>query len=277
MSKKTARIHMRLNTEEKELMKNKANKLGFKSTSAFILDSAYNFFMIYLDLSHLSQVAKEINHVGNNINNQVHHIFATGIYSDYDLKEIQRLQKEIIIIMRREYDYLSLEKRRYSVNDKKKLINELKKHNIEIPKQILLEEVYEHIRANIKYICKLIDDSTPNNWCHGAPGVSLTYLSPENKVPRNDAMKLMKNIIDSTNENICLCHGIVGNQWVIQYINKNYMNNSIPDSHLNYLIEKNKKVILNESNLFEYSKSYMVGLPGVFDYYISKKNSYEIF
>lgn len=159
MSKKTARIHMRLNTEEKELMKNKANKLGFKSTSAFILDSAYNFFMIYLDLSHLSQVAKEINHVGNNINNQVHHIFATGIYSDYDLKEIQRLQKEIIIIMRREYDYLSLEKRRYSVNDKKKLINELKKHNIEIPKQILLEEVYEHIRANIKYICKLIDDS----------------------------------------------------------------------------------------------------------------------
>src|SRR5690625_1174088 len=121
------------------------------------------------------------------------------------------------------------------------------------------------------------DDSTPSNWCHGAPGVSLTYLSPENKVPRNDAMKLMKNIIDSTNENICLCHGIVGNQWVIQYINKNYMNNSIPDSHLNYLIEKNKKVILNESNLFEYSKSYMVGLPGVFDYYISKKNSYEIF
>lgn len=46
-----------------------------------------------------------------------------------------------------------------SLKDKERLIKELNKHEIEISKELVLEEVYEKIRNNILYICQMIDDS----------------------------------------------------------------------------------------------------------------------
>lgn len=164
MHDKKIRFNLSLYPKEKDFIQNKSNEYGYKNVSSFILNSAENFFMIDVDLSHFDKVAKEINYIGNNINNLVHHIFTVGVYSDYDLKEIQRLQKEIFKRLDKEYDYLLKLRRKYkesnmSLKDKKKLIEELKKHEIDIPKEVLLKEIYEKIRNNVLYICKLIEDS----------------------------------------------------------------------------------------------------------------------
>ncbi|WP_168380752.1 MULTISPECIES: hypothetical protein [Bacillaceae] len=45
------------------------------------------------------------------------------------------------------------------LKDKKKLINELTKNEIEIPKKFILEELYERIREDIIYICDAIENS----------------------------------------------------------------------------------------------------------------------
>src|SRR5690625_2562884 len=164
MSKKTERIELRVTKEDKELIKNKARKLGYRYVTPFMVNSAENHFMIDLDLSHFDEVANEINYIGKNINNLVHHIFSTGYYSDYDLKEIQRLQNEIFKRVNKEYDYLLKIKRKYdesnmSLKDKERLIKELNKHEIEVPKEVILDEVYEQIRNNILYICQAIESS----------------------------------------------------------------------------------------------------------------------
>lgn len=164
MGNKKEKIEMRVTPNQKELIKNKADELGFKSVTAFLISSAEDFFMIDLDLSHFDKVSKEINYVGNNINNLVHHIFTVGVYSDYDLKEIQRLQKEIYNRLNVEYDYLLKLRKKYresnmSVHEKERLIEELNKNNIRIPKQVLLNKIYEQIRNNVLYITKIIEDS----------------------------------------------------------------------------------------------------------------------
>lgn len=164
MSKRRTQINIRVTEEEREEIYKKSNDLGFKSVASFIVNSTKDFFVVELDLSHFDNVAKEINYIGNNINNLIHHIFTVGVYSEYDLKEIQRLQKETYSRMNKEYDYLLMLRKKYresnmSIKDKKRLIKELDKHEIPIPKELILEEIYEKIRNNILYICQVIEDS----------------------------------------------------------------------------------------------------------------------
>lgn len=164
MSDKKLRFNLSLYPKEKEFIQEKAKSYGHNNISAFILNSVENYFTIELDLSHFDEVAKEINYIGKNINNLVHHIFTIGTYSDYDLKEIQRLQKEVHERINKEYDYLLKLRRKYkesnmTAKNKKKLIEELNKHEIEVPKEVLLEEIFEQIRNNFLYISQLVDDS----------------------------------------------------------------------------------------------------------------------
>ena len=164
INKKTERIELRVTKKDKEFIKNKAKKLGYRYVTPFMLNSAEDHFMIDLDLSHFHEVTKEVSYIGKNINNLVHHIFSTGYYSDYDLKEIQRLQKEVFKRLNKEYDYLLKLRRKYkesnmSLKDKERLIKELNKHNVEVPKEVILDEVFEQIRNNILYLCQVIEDS----------------------------------------------------------------------------------------------------------------------
>lgn len=164
ISKKTELIKFRVTEDQKNFIQNKSKEYGFKSVSAFLISSAKNHFIIELDLFHFDKVAREINYIGNNINNLVHHIFTIGTYSKYDLKEIQRMQKELNNIINKEYDYLLKLRKKYQESNmteknKKRLIESLKNNNMEIPKGFLLEEIYENIRNNVIYICKLIEDS----------------------------------------------------------------------------------------------------------------------
>lgn len=164
MEKRNEIIKFRVTENEKKLIQEKAEKLGYGSVTAFLKSSAEDFFVIEVDLSFYREVAKEINYIGKNINNLVHHIFTVGTYSDYDLKEIQRLQKEVNERVNKEYNYLSKIRKKYSesnmsVKDKKSLIEELKKQEIAVPKEYLLQEIFESIKNNILYICKMIDDS----------------------------------------------------------------------------------------------------------------------
>src|SRR5690625_2026044 len=164
MDKKTEEIKIRTTKKEKEFIQERSKEMGYKSMTAFLKSSARDFFIIELDLSHFDNVAKEINYIGKNINNLVHHIFTVGTYSDFDLKEIQRLQKETFDKINKEYDYLLRLRKKYresnmSFKDKDRLIKELNKHEIEISKEVLLEEIYEQIRNNVLYICQMIEDS----------------------------------------------------------------------------------------------------------------------
>lgn len=164
MTKRRTQINVRVTEEEREYIYKKADDLGFKSVASFIASSTKDFFVVEIDLSFFDNVAKEINYIGKNINNLVHHIFTIGTYSDYDLKEIQRLQKETFERVNKEYDYLlSLRKKfresNMSLKDKERLIEELNKHEVEIPKELVLDEIYEQIRNNVLYICQMIDDS----------------------------------------------------------------------------------------------------------------------
>lgn len=74
------------------------------------------------------------------------------------------MQKEILRVVDKEYDYLLKLRKKYSesnmsLKDKERLIEELNNKDIEVPKEVLFEEIYEQIRNNVLYICRLIEDS----------------------------------------------------------------------------------------------------------------------
>lgn len=157
-------LKISLTEEEKEFIINKAEEYGYNTVSAFLIDSAENHFKLELDLSHYRELAKEINYIGKNINNLVRHIFTVGVYSANDLDNIKRNQEIIIEKLNKKYDHLLSLRKKYSssnmtLKDKEKLIIELSKHEIEIPKKLVLEEIYERIREDIIYICESIENS----------------------------------------------------------------------------------------------------------------------
>lgn len=166
MAKKTARMELRLTEEDKKFIGDKAIEYGYDSASSFLVDSAKNHFKLELDLSMYRELAKEINYIGKNINSLVRHIFTVGVYSENDLDTIKRNQEIISEKLNSEYDHLLNLRKKYSssnmsLKDKKNLISELNKKEMNVPKKLILEEIYERIKDDVLYIYESIDNS-PN-------------------------------------------------------------------------------------------------------------------
>lgn len=162
--KKTEKIELRVSTEDKNFIKNKAKEMGFNTVTAFLLSSAKNHFRLNIDMGIYREVSKEINYVGKNINSMIRRINSDGLYTDSDVEILQENQKNIIKIMNKEYDrLLNLKKdftsEKLSLKDKKKVIESFQKNHLEIPKQVLLQDVYNQLKDNFLYIGEAIENS----------------------------------------------------------------------------------------------------------------------
>lgn len=173
-------LQITLDKEEKEFIKKRADELGYKSVSAFIIDSAKNHFKVEMDMSVYRELTKEINYIGKNINSLIRRINTDGFYSDNDLEIIESNQRKIVNKMNKEYDrLLNLKKKstsdKMSLQDKKNLIESLIKLDIDVPKKVVLEEVYEKIKDDVVYICEIISKSPSKN--EGLDEYILEYIN----------------------------------------------------------------------------------------------------
>lgn len=164
MTGKTEKIEVRVTKEVKESIKNKAERMGFNSVSAYIVESAQNHFRLTLDMSVYRGIAKEINYIGKNINSLIRKINTLGAYSDNDVDFIKTNQKMIIELMNKEYGRLLDLKMNFTseslgLKEKENLIKALKKNKIDVPKNVVLEEVYERIKGDFIYIGQAIENS----------------------------------------------------------------------------------------------------------------------
>lgn len=162
--RRTTYLQMSLEHEEKDYIKNKATELGYKNVSAFLVASAKSFFKLEVDMKAYKDLTKEINYIGKNINSLIRRINTDGIYTDNDIDFLRVNQKKIINIMNTEYDRLLDLKTKFnsdslSKKQKEKLIKSLKENQMEIPKKLLLEEVYEKIKEDFVYIIECIENS----------------------------------------------------------------------------------------------------------------------
>ncbi|MED4455641.1 hypothetical protein [Metabacillus fastidiosus] len=157
-------LKISLSNEDKKLIKDKAEELGYKTVSAFLVESAKNHFRLNLDMSVYQNLAREINYIGKNINSLIRRINTDGIYSDSDIDFLKKNQKIIINLMNKEYDRLLNLKKNFTseslnLNDKENLVKALQKNQIEVPKKLLLEEIYEQIKDDFIYIIQAIEKS----------------------------------------------------------------------------------------------------------------------
>ncbi|MEK4581759.1 hypothetical protein [Bacillus sp. FSL R12-0074] len=162
--RRTTYLQMSLEHEEKDYIKNKATELGYKNVSAFLIASAKSFFKLEVDMKAYRDLTKEINYIGKNINSLIRRINTDGIYTDNDIDFLRVNQKKIINIMNTEYDRLLDLKTKFnsdslSKKQKEKLIKSLSENQIEIPKKLVLEEVYEMIKEDFVYIIECIENS----------------------------------------------------------------------------------------------------------------------
>ena len=198
MARTNTYLQLRISPEDKEFVKNKADELGYKNISAFMIDSAKNHFKVEIDMSVYRELTKEINYIGKNINSLVRRINTDGFYSDTDLDFIQQNQQKIIHLMNKEYDRLLQFKKKVTseqmtLKDKKKLIESLTKVEIDIPKKLVLEEVYEKIKDDVIYICEIIGKSPSKN--EGLDEYILVYINGKTLFELDD-----KKLIDFSND-----------------------------------------------------------------------------
>ncbi|HFJ9287502.1 TPA: hypothetical protein ACGW44_005570 [Bacillus toyonensis] len=162
--RRTTYLQMSLEHEEKDYIKNKATELGYKNVSAFLIDSAKTHFKLEVDMKAYRDLTKEINYIGKNINSLIRRINTDGIYTDHDIDFLKVNQKKIIKIIQKEYDRLLDLKTKFnsdslSKKQKEKLIQSLTENQIQIPKKLVLEEVYEKIKEDFLYIIECIENA----------------------------------------------------------------------------------------------------------------------
>lgn len=164
MGRIKTKLNVRLLEEDKEFIKNRAEEYGYKTVSAFIVDSAKSHFKLEVDMKAYRDLTKEINYIGKNINSLIRRINTDGIYTDNDIDFLRINQKKIIKLINTEYDRLLDLKTKFnseslSKKQKEKLINSLSENQIQIPKKLVLEEVYEKIKEDFVYIINCIENS----------------------------------------------------------------------------------------------------------------------
>ncbi|MBJ8056107.1 hypothetical protein JDS87_30665 [Bacillus cereus] len=157
-------LRISLSKEDKELIKNKANDLGYRTVSAFLITSAKSHFTLEVDMKVYRDLAKEINYIGKNINSLIRRINTDGIYTDNDIDFLRVNQKNIIELINTEYDRLIDLKTKFnsdslSKKQKERLIKSLSGNQIQIPRKLVLEEVYEKIKEDFVYIIDCIENS----------------------------------------------------------------------------------------------------------------------
>ncbi|MDA1774892.1 hypothetical protein PDJ95_26635 [Bacillus cereus] len=162
--RRTTYLQISLEHEEKDYIKNKATELGYKNVSAFLIDSAKTHFKLEVDMKAYRNLTKEINYIGKNINSLIRRINTDGIYTDSDIDFLRVNQKKIINRINTEYDRLIDLKTKFnsdslSKKQKEKLIQSLTENQIQIPKKLALEEVYEKIKEDFIYIIECIENS----------------------------------------------------------------------------------------------------------------------
>lgn len=164
MNNKTENIIMRVTEEEKEWVKNKANKLGYHSMTAFLMHAAETQIQLTVDMKVYRDLTKEINYIGKNINNLIRHIYTQGIYADSDIDFLKANQEKIWDLINKQYDkLLSLGKdftsEKISLESLEGIAATLEKEKLEIPKRFVLEEIYEGIKNDFLYLIEVIKKS----------------------------------------------------------------------------------------------------------------------
>lgn len=160
MTNKTERMELRVTKEQKDFIKSKSEKMGFRSVTAFLMMSAENHFRLNIDMSAYREIAKEINYIGKNINS----LNTLNAYSDHDIDFLKTNQKMIIELMNKEYDRLLNLKMNFTseslnLKEKKNLMKALEENQIEVPKKVVLEEIYEQIKDDFIYIGQAVEHS----------------------------------------------------------------------------------------------------------------------
>lgn len=162
--KKDIRITLRIDQKEKDIIKAKAERLGYKTLKAFILSAAENHFLIELDLSHYREVAKEINYVGKNINSLIRRINTDGIYTQSDVLYLSEKMSEIKDILSKDYQSLIKLRKKYesdkmSIKDKQELLQMLMPDNVRVPRKFLLKDILDSIKDDMLYLHEAISQS----------------------------------------------------------------------------------------------------------------------
>lgn len=157
-------FQMRLTEEDKKFIKNKADKMGYNNVSAFLLESAKSHFRLNIDMSIYRKLTSEINYIGKNINSLIRKVNTLGAYSDNDIDFLKTNQKIIIDLMNKEYDRLLDLKMNFtseslSLKEKENLIKALEENKIDVPKKVVLEEIYEQIKDDFIYIGQAVENS----------------------------------------------------------------------------------------------------------------------
>lgn len=164
MKKRKDSLKISVTTEEKEAMKKKAKELGFGSVSAFLLDASETYFRLNVDMSVYRKLTREINYIGKNINALVRRINTDQLFTDLDIYTLEKKLEEIKELMMKEYMHLSdlqfkFTSDKLTEDDTIRMIEAFQKNNLDVPKQVLLEEVYENIHGSFALIIDMIRTS----------------------------------------------------------------------------------------------------------------------
>ena len=100
MREYTDRIRVWIRKEDRELIKKKMEEAGISNLSDYIRKRAIDGYVIRLDLSDVKEVSRLLRINANNINQYAKRANETGSIYLEDIKDVQRQQEELWILMK---------------------------------------------------------------------------------------------------------------------------------------------------------------------------------
>ena len=99
MKEKTKKICFKVSPWEIDLIHQKMNEAGIRNLSAYLIKMAIDGYVIRMEMSDVKEILRLMQINSNNLNQYAKRANETGNIYLEDIKDLQRIQKELIRLM----------------------------------------------------------------------------------------------------------------------------------------------------------------------------------
>lgn len=108
MIERSKRIELRVTAEELRKIHEHMQETGISSLTAYMIRMSIHGYVIKMDLAELKELLRLMQILGNNLNQYAKKANETGSIYHEDIEELKKVQKEILLEMRKVLEKLTV-------------------------------------------------------------------------------------------------------------------------------------------------------------------------
>lgn len=161
MTKKEPRsqINIRVTPKEKKIIFNNAKLKGYSSASRYIVDNTIDNIVVHIDTSNYIELVKQTRIIGYNVNNFIKNMRTSKYFTNANMLQLESHLVEIQRLIGEENKKIRSLENSVKKLTPKKLKEVLQNKNLEVPSEIIFEEVINLVTDNLLEFITLLEQA----------------------------------------------------------------------------------------------------------------------